>query len=64
MRCPLPGQAIAAMEDYVKSGGLLVVFPGIEATPDAYKAWNCLPGIPIGDRGSAAGAAQSHADLG
>jgi len=43
---PLPGQAIAAVEDYVKAGGLLIVFPGMKATPDAYKAWTCLPGIP------------------
>ena len=43
---PLPGQAIAAIEDYVKTGGVLVLFPGIGAKPDAYAAWNCLPGIP------------------
>ena len=30
----------------MKTGGLLVVFPGMKATPDAYKAWTCLPGIP------------------
>ncbi len=43
---PLPGQAIAAVEDYVKGGGLLVIFPGMKATADAYKAWTCLPGVP------------------
>ena len=43
---PLPGQAIAAIEDYVKTGGVLIVFPGMGAKPDAYAAWNCLPGIP------------------
>jgi hypothetical protein len=43
---PLPGQAISAVEDYVKAGGLLVVFPGMKATPDAYRAWTCLPGVP------------------
>ena len=43
---PLPGQAITAIEDYVKTGGVLVLFPGIAAKPDAYTAWNCLPGIP------------------
>ncbi|MEO6784973.1 MAG: BatA and WFA domain-containing protein, partial [Chthoniobacteraceae bacterium] len=43
---PLPGQAITAIEDYVKAGGLLIIFPGMKATPDAYKAWTCLPGIP------------------
>lgn len=43
---PLPGQAITALEDYVKTGGVLVLFPGMGAKPDAYQAWNCLPGIP------------------
>jgi hypothetical protein len=43
---PLPGQAIAAVEDYVKTGGVLVIFPGAGATPEAYQAWNCLPGVP------------------
>lgn len=43
---PLPGQAIAAIEDYVKTGGVLVLFPGMSAKPDAYQAWNCLPGVP------------------
>lgn len=43
---PLPGQAIAALEDYVKTGGVLVLFPGVGAKPEAYQAWNCLPGLP------------------
>ena len=43
---PLSGQAIAAVESYVKTGGVLVLFPGMGAKPDAYQAWNCLPGIP------------------
>jgi hypothetical protein len=43
---PLPGQAIAAVEDYVKTGGVLVLFPGSGAKADAYQAWNCLPGVP------------------
>ncbi len=43
---PLSGQAIAALEDYVKTGGVLVIFPGMAAKPDAYQTWNCLPGIP------------------
>ena len=43
---PLSGQAIAALEAYVKTGGVLVIFPGIGAKPDAYETWNCLPGIP------------------
>lgn len=43
---PISGQAMAAIEDYVKGGGLLVIFPGMKATPDAYKSWTCLPGFP------------------
>ena len=43
---PLSGQAIVALEDYVKSGGLLVLFPGMNAPAEAYKPWNCLPAIP------------------
>lgn len=44
---PLFGQAITAIEAYVKSGGVLVVFPGTSAKPDAYASWNCLPIIPL-----------------
>jgi len=43
---PLPGQAISAVEEYVKTGGVLVLFPGTAAQPATYKTWNCLPGIP------------------
>lgn len=43
---PLTGQAIAAVEQFVRQGGLLVVFPGMRAAPDAYAAWTCLPGVP------------------
>ena len=43
---PLSGQAITAVEDYVKTGGVLVLFPGMGAKPEAYQTWNCLPGIP------------------
>lgn len=43
---PLSGQALTSLEDYVKGGGLLVIFPGITATPDDYKSWTCLPGFP------------------
>lgn len=43
---PLSGQAIGLVESYVKAGGLLIVFPGTKATPEDYKAWVCLPGIP------------------
>jgi hypothetical protein len=44
---PLFGQAIGALETYVKAGGVLVIFPGISAKPDAYASWNCLPGMPL-----------------
>src|SRR5439155_20344272 len=37
---PLPGQAIAAIEDYVKTGGVIVLLPGMAATPEMYHAWN------------------------
>ena len=43
---PLSGQAIVALEDYVKSGGLLVLFPGMKAPAEAYKPWTCLPATP------------------
>jgi hypothetical protein len=43
---PLFGQSITALEAYVKAGGILIVFPGLGAKPDAYSSWNCLPGIP------------------
>lgn len=43
---PVSGQALTALEDYAKTGGLLVVFPGMKASPDSYKSWTCLPGIP------------------
>ena len=43
---PLFGQAISAIEAYVKAGGVLVLFPGMTAKPEAYASWTCLPGIP------------------
>jgi hypothetical protein len=43
---PLSGQAIARVEDYVRTGGVLVLMPGTGAKPESYAAWNCLPGIP------------------
>jgi hypothetical protein len=43
---PLFGQAIAAIEAYVKAGGVLVVFPGTAAKPEAYTPWTCLPAVP------------------
>ncbi len=43
---PLPGQTIAALEQYVRDGGLLVIFPGGRATIADYPPWTCLPGRP------------------
>lgn len=43
---PLYGQAITAIETYVKAGGVLVLFPGMAAKPEAYNAWTCLPAVP------------------
>jgi hypothetical protein len=48
---PLSGQALAPLEDYVRSGGLLVLFPGERAAPGDYRAWTTLPleGIAVND---------------
>ncbi len=43
---PVTGQAVEAVEAYVRAGGLLVLFPGNNASPDDYRPWNCLPGVP------------------
>jgi len=43
---PLFGQSIAAIEAYVKAGGILLIFPGTAAGRDAYTPWTCLPGAP------------------
>jgi hypothetical protein len=44
---PLSGQAILALEDYVRSGGVLVLFPGDNASPRQYEEWTCLPAKPV-----------------
>lgn len=43
---PLFGQAITAVETYVKAGGVLILFPGTTAKPEAYAPWTCLPAVP------------------
>jgi hypothetical protein len=43
---PLPGQTMLALENYVKGGGVLVVFPGDGARAGDYDEWTCLPGKP------------------
>lgn len=44
---PLAGQAMVALEEYVAMGGLMVVFPGDGAGPQAYESFRCLPGRPV-----------------
>ncbi len=43
---PLSGQAIIALENYVRMGGLLAVFPGDRARAGDYESWNLLPAWP------------------
>jgi len=43
---PLPGQLILKLEDYVRNGGLLAIFPGDRGTLQDYEPWSCLPGLP------------------
>lgn len=43
---PLSGQAINALETYVRVGGFLVVFPGVKASPQDYKSLPFLPAFP------------------
>lgn len=43
---PLPAQTILALERYVRSGGVLAVFPGSRAAPADYEPWSSLPARP------------------
>lgn len=43
---PLPGQQVEAIERFVQRGGVLVIFPGLRAAPEDYRAWRSLPGLP------------------
>ena len=43
---PMPGQASSALEQHVKNGGLVALFPGDAAIMSDYAAWQSLPGIP------------------
>lgn len=45
---PLPGDALLQVEEYVRAGGLLAIFPGERAGPADYESWKILPAIPIG----------------
>jgi len=43
---PLSGQAIIKIEEYVKTGGVAVIFPGERADPSVYGGMNILPALP------------------
>lgn len=43
---PLSGQAINALENYVRGGGFLMVFPGMKASALDYKSLPFLPAFP------------------
>lgn len=43
---PMGGQDIVALEEYVRMGGLLVVFPGDRAQTPDYESFEILPAIP------------------
>ncbi len=45
---PMPGQSSTVLEQHVRNGGLLAIFPGASASPTDYQAWQSLPGIPTG----------------
>lgn len=45
---PMPGQSSSALEQHVKTGGLVALFPGDAASISDYAAWQSLPGIPTG----------------
>ncbi len=43
---PLNGQDVVALENYVRTGGLLALFPGDRAQPSDYEIFDILPAIP------------------
>ncbi len=43
---PLGGEAIIALENYVREGGLLTIFPGNRSQPRDYQSWSLLPAWP------------------
>lgn len=53
---PLPGQAVMQLEQYVQAGGMLVIFPGNNATTGDYQAWKILPCLPTAVRDVPTGA--------
>ena len=53
---PLTGPAIASLQDYVRRGGVVAIFPGDRAKPEDYNALACIPARVRGivDNGDAA----------
>lgn len=47
---PLPGQVLVALEQYVRNGGVAVIFPGDRGAAADYEPWSCLPAKPLGVR--------------
>jgi hypothetical protein len=47
---PLPGQSLVALEQYVRNGGVAVLFPGDRGAAADYEAWQSLPARPLGVR--------------
>lgn len=47
---PLSGQSLTALEQYLRNGGVAVLFPGDRGAPADYEAWSCLPAKPLGVR--------------
>ncbi|MDA0323240.1 MAG: BatA domain-containing protein [Verrucomicrobia bacterium] len=43
---PMPGDALLEIEDYVRGGGLLAIFPGDAGRPADYESWKILPAVP------------------
>jgi len=44
---PLGGQSILLLEDYVRAGGTLIVFPGDRADVADYQSFKALPALPV-----------------
>ncbi len=45
---PLPGQSVMRIEEYVKTGGVVILFPGDRADLSAYADMKILPAQPVG----------------
>jgi len=47
---PLPGREMLGIEQHVRSGGLLVIFPGDNSSVEDYRPWACMPAQPVAVR--------------